>query len=51
MKDYYILLSLDGPYDNVMKFKPPLSFNLENAMLLLEKLDHVLIELSQKSLL
>ncbi len=50
MKDSHkILLSLDGPYDNVMKFKSPLTFNKTNAQFLIEKLDQTLTELSIKS--
>ena len=41
MRNEYILLSLDGPYSNVMKFKPPLPFNKENADLLIRKLDEI----------
>ena len=32
IKDLHILLSTDGPDENVIKFKPPLCFNMENAM-------------------
>ena len=31
MKDAGILLSLDGPDHNVLKIKPPMVFNIENA--------------------
>ena len=31
MKDAGILLSLDGPDHNVLKFNPPMVFNIENA--------------------
>ncbi|MBY0573785.1 MAG: aminotransferase class III-fold pyridoxal phosphate-dependent enzyme [Undibacterium sp.] len=31
MKELGVLLSTDGPYDNVIKIKPPLVFTLENA--------------------
>jgi ethanolamine-phosphate phospho-lyase len=49
MKNERILLSLDGPYSNVMKLKPPLCFNKENAMELVNTLDVVLSDLSLKS--
>ena len=49
MREENILLSLDGPYSNVMKFKPPLCFNKENAKELIEKLDRVLTEINLKS--
>jgi ethanolamine-phosphate phospho-lyase len=42
MRYEHILLSLDGPYSNVMKIKPPLKFNREDAELLLDTLDRIL---------
>jgi ethanolamine-phosphate phospho-lyase len=47
MKEKFILLSLDGPYSNVMKFKPPLSFNKANAEHLIATLDQTLSELEK----
>jgi 4-aminobutyrate aminotransferase-like enzyme/Ser/Thr protein kinase RdoA (MazF antagonist) len=44
MKDHGILLSTDGPDDNVLKIKPPLPFSRENADRLVEVLDAVLGE-------
>lgn len=41
-----ILLSLDGPYENVLKFKPPLCFNHDNAKFLLSHLENLLRELN-----
>ena len=49
MREANILLSLDGPYSNVMKLKPPLKFNHENADLVVETLDRVLTELESKN--
>ena len=37
-----ILLSTDGPFHNVLKFKPPLCFSIENAKYLLQSLEKVL---------
>ncbi|MFS4415323.1 aminotransferase class III-fold pyridoxal phosphate-dependent enzyme [Maribacter sp. 2307ULW6-5] len=31
LREKHILLSTDGPYDNVLKIKPPLSFSKENC--------------------
>jgi len=42
MKDRGILLSTDGPLDNVLKIKPPLVFSQLNADLLVKTLDEVL---------
>jgi 4-aminobutyrate aminotransferase-like enzyme len=38
MKERRILLSTDGPDENIIKFKPPLCFKRENAMELLSSL-------------
>jgi 4-aminobutyrate aminotransferase-like enzyme len=44
LKDHGILLSTDGPFENVVKIKPPLCFDESNADFLLEMLDKVLRE-------
>lgn len=49
MRDEFILMSLDGPYSNVLKFKPPLVFNKQDAAHLLKTLDKVLKEVTSKS--
>lgn len=47
MKEERILISRDGPYENVLKFKPPMCFSLENVDTLVEMLDSVFAELTQ----
>jgi 4-aminobutyrate aminotransferase-like enzyme/Ser/Thr protein kinase RdoA (MazF antagonist) len=42
MKERGFLLSTDGPLHNVLKIKPPLVFNIENAKAFLSNLDEVL---------
>lgn len=42
LKENYILLSTDGPGRNVLKFKPPMCFNLDNALHVVAKLDTIL---------
>jgi 4-aminobutyrate aminotransferase-like enzyme len=42
MKDHGILLSTDGPLENVLKIKPPIVFTRENADFLVETLDSIL---------
>jgi 4-aminobutyrate aminotransferase-like enzyme len=42
MKDRCVLLSVDGPYHNVLKIKPPIVFSEENADHLVELLDEIL---------
>jgi 4-aminobutyrate aminotransferase-like enzyme/Ser/Thr protein kinase RdoA (MazF antagonist) len=44
LRDHRILLSTDGPHDNVLKIKPPMVFSRENAHHLLVILDGVLAE-------
>eukprot|EP00192_Tetraselmis_astigmatica_P003618 CAMPEP_0117673238 /NCGR_PEP_ID=MMETSP0804-20121206/14360_1 /TAXON_ID=1074897 /ORGANISM="Tetraselmis astigmatica, Strain CCMP880" /LENGTH=573 /DNA_ID=CAMNT_0005481951 /DNA_START=150 /DNA_END=1872 /DNA_ORIENTATION=+ len=45
LTQHQCLLSTDGPYDNVMKIKPPLCFSTTDADTLLDGLRHVLSEL------
>jgi hypothetical protein len=40
-----VLFSADGPDRNVLKFKPPMCFNTENADELLDKIDAILSEI------
>ncbi|MEM7231925.1 MAG: aminotransferase class III-fold pyridoxal phosphate-dependent enzyme [Planctomycetota bacterium] len=42
MRNRRILLSVDGPYHNVIKFKPPLPFSISDAERLVQELDDVL---------
>jgi len=42
MKEKGILLSTDGPDHNVIKIKPPIVFNIENAEELVKKLDETM---------
>ena len=44
MKDLGILISTDGPFNNVLKIKPPLVFTRENAEFFAKTLDRVLGE-------
>ena len=48
MKSRNILLSVEGPLENVLKFKPPMCFSEENADLLVSSLDEVLSEFEGK---
>ena len=42
MNEKGILISTDGPDHNILKIKPPLVFNRENALFLTETLDEIL---------
>jgi 4-aminobutyrate aminotransferase-like enzyme len=44
MKEYGILMSSDGPQQNVLKIKPPLTFTKENAKEVIFYLQKVLAE-------
>jgi 4-aminobutyrate aminotransferase-like enzyme len=42
MRDRGILMSTDGPFNNVLKIKPPMCFDEHDADFLLENLEEVL---------
>lgn len=44
MKAHGILMSVDGPQNNVLKIKPPMCFNKENVNELLHRLEKILKE-------
>jgi 4-aminobutyrate aminotransferase-like enzyme len=44
MRDKAILMSTDGPYNNVLKIKPPLVFKRSDSDYLLDALRRVLQE-------
>jgi 4-aminobutyrate aminotransferase-like enzyme/Ser/Thr protein kinase RdoA (MazF antagonist) len=44
LRDLGILTGTDGPYDNVLKIKPPLQFTKENVDFFIEALDRILVE-------
>ena len=45
MREHGILLGTDGPYHNVIKIRPPMPFDEENADFLVEVMEKVLSEL------
>ncbi|KAK3871430.1 hypothetical protein Pcinc_023417 [Petrolisthes cinctipes] len=47
LKEQYVLLSADGPYRNVLKFKSPLVFSLDDCKELVDKLDNIMTEMEQ----
>ena len=47
MRENFILISTDGPFDNVIKMKPPLCFNKKNAKEVVDKLDYLLAGFKQ----
>ena len=42
LRNNFILVGTDGPYNNVIKIKPPLSFSRENAVELSHQIDSVI---------
>ncbi len=44
MREHGVLMSTDGPFENVLKIKPPMCFDERNADFLVEMLDGVLGE-------
>ncbi|RXM95876.1 Ethanolamine-phosphate phospho-lyase, partial [Acipenser ruthenus] len=42
LKEEYICMSTDGPGSNVLKLKPPMCFNMEDAKFVAEKIDLIL---------
>jgi len=51
LRDHCVIMSLDGPYSNVLKFKSPMTFSMEDVDFLCEKLNIVLNEWYSLSLL
>ena len=49
IKDKGVLLSVDGPFNNVIKLKPPLVFSKENAKFLVNKLGQTLEEIKKQT--
>lgn len=39
LKQHKIIISIEGPLNNVLKFKPPMTFSRKDADYLVEKLD------------
>ena len=44
MREHGILLGTDGPYHNVLKIRPPMPFDEENADFLVKMLEKILLE-------
>ncbi len=44
LRDHRILIGTDGPHDNVLKIRPPLTIGAADCELLLARLDDILLE-------
>jgi 4-aminobutyrate aminotransferase-like enzyme len=49
MRERGILLGTDGPYDNVIKIRPPMPFDVQNADQVVEELEQALTKLSSRA--
>nr|XP_015204863.1 PREDICTED: 5-phosphohydroxy-L-lysine phospho-lyase-like isoform X2 [Lepisosteus oculatus] len=49
LKEEYIFMSSDGPGENVLKFKPPMCFSMDDAKLVADKIDQILSDLKENS--
>uniref|UniRef100_A0A673YNH7 5-phosphohydroxy-L-lysine phospho-lyase n=1 Tax=Salmo trutta TaxID=8032 RepID=A0A673YNH7_SALTR len=45
LKEDYICVSTDGPWENIVKFKPPMCFSMEDADLVADRIHHILTEM------
>lgn len=45
LRDNGVLLSTDGPYDNVLKIKPPLAFGIPEASIMIDALEQALSQI------
>ncbi|XP_033829415.1 5-phosphohydroxy-L-lysine phospho-lyase [Periophthalmus magnuspinnatus] len=50
LKEDHIVVSTDGPWDNVLKFKPPMCFSVENAEHVAQSIDRILTDIKTTSL-
>ena len=44
LREHRILIGTEGPHDNVLKIRPPLTFGRDDAEMLLDRLDRILGE-------
>nr|XP_060635091.1 ethanolamine-phosphate phospho-lyase [Anolis sagrei ordinatus] len=50
LKEQKILLSADGPYRNILKFKPPMCFSMEDAKSVVIQIDKLLTDLEEATI-
>ncbi|CAL8308290.1 unnamed protein product [Arctogadus glacialis] len=46
LREEGIFVSTDGPFESVIKFKPPMCFSIADADLVAQKIDHVLTDMA-----
>lgn len=50
LKEEHIFVSTDGPWDNVLKFKPPMCFSMTDASQVTESVDRILTDIKTMNL-
>uniref|UniRef100_A0A4W5LSI3 5-phosphohydroxy-L-lysine phospho-lyase n=1 Tax=Hucho hucho TaxID=62062 RepID=A0A4W5LSI3_9TELE len=45
LKEECICVSTDGPWENIVKFKPPMCFSMEDADLVADRIHHILTDM------
>lgn len=50
LKEEHICMSTDGPWDNVLKFKPPMCFSMDDAKHVVDCIDVILTDIEIKDL-
>lgn len=50
LKEEHIVVSTDGPWDNVLKFKPPMCFSMDDAYKVTLCIDHILTDIKTLNL-
>ena len=45
MRDHRILIGSEGPKDNILKIRPPLTIDAEDVDMIIQTLDRILSEL------
>ncbi|KAM4622036.1 5-phosphohydroxy-L-lysine phospho-lyase [Polymixia lowei] len=50
LKEERICVSTDGPWENVVKFKPPMCFSMKDAELVVQNIDHILTDMETNDL-
>jgi 4-aminobutyrate aminotransferase-like enzyme len=48
MRNHGVLISTDGPFDNVLKIKPPMVFGLREANILADALEAALSRIASR---
>lgn len=50
LKEDHIFVSTDGPWDNVLKFKPPMCFSMDDAHKVVQCIDRIFTDIKTVNL-